>query len=143
MDRSIKGGVNALHLHLLQGMGAVVTRLAPPPVMMENPQVQAPAMNFNENAEGDGDPKTGNTCNALSGKTQHSVNRNPDACPAFNCNTHSLSPPPPVISSPQVHSQVCPTSLVSGARVGGAVSTRRFPAAAWPPPLPSTRRCTA
>ncbi|KAM8731444.1 voltage-gated inwardly rectifying potassium channel KCNH2 isoform 2-T2 [Acanthopagrus schlegelii] len=50
-----------------EGMGAVVTRLAPPPVMMENPQVQAPAMNFNENTEGDGDPKTGNTCNALSG----------------------------------------------------------------------------
>lgn len=47
-----------------------MTRLAPPPVMMESPQVQAPAMNFNENAEGDGDPKTGNTCNALSGKLQ-------------------------------------------------------------------------
>uniref|UniRef100_A0A671YKE8 Potassium voltage-gated channel subfamily H member 2 n=1 Tax=Sparus aurata TaxID=8175 RepID=A0A671YKE8_SPAAU len=50
-----------------EGVGAVVTRLAPPPVMMESPQVQAPAMNFNENTEGDGDPKTGNTCNALSG----------------------------------------------------------------------------
>uniref|UniRef100_A0A671YPE7 Voltage-gated inwardly rectifying potassium channel KCNH2 n=1 Tax=Sparus aurata TaxID=8175 RepID=A0A671YPE7_SPAAU len=53
--------------NLRDGVGAVVTRLAPPPVMMESPQVQAPAMNFNENTEGDGDPKTGNTCNALSG----------------------------------------------------------------------------
>ncbi|XP_068200015.1 potassium voltage-gated channel subfamily H member 2 [Antennarius striatus] len=43
---------------------SVVTRLAPPQEMLENPQVQSP---MNENTEGDGDPKTGNTCNALSG----------------------------------------------------------------------------
>ncbi|XP_060921104.1 potassium voltage-gated channel subfamily H member 2 [Labrus mixtus] len=33
----------------------------------ENSHAHAPPMNFNENTEGDGDPKTGNTCNALSG----------------------------------------------------------------------------
>lgn len=43
----------------------------------------------------------------------------------------------------QVHSQACLTSLVSGGRVGGVVSTRRFPAAAWPPRHPSTLHCTA
>ena len=48
-----------------------MNRLAPPPVMMETPQAQAQAtpLNFDENMEGDGEPKTGNTCNALSGKT--------------------------------------------------------------------------
>ncbi|XP_029313295.1 potassium voltage-gated channel subfamily H member 2 [Cottoperca gobio] len=44
----------------------IVTRLAPPPTMLENPQASCPR-DFNENTEGDGDPKTGNTCNALSG----------------------------------------------------------------------------
>lgn len=46
---------------------------------------------------------------------------------------------------PQVPSQACPTSLVSGGRVAvaAAVSTRRFPAAAWPPHRPLTRHCTA
>uniref|UniRef100_A0A4W6BW35 Voltage-gated inwardly rectifying potassium channel KCNH2 n=1 Tax=Lates calcarifer TaxID=8187 RepID=A0A4W6BW35_LATCA len=50
-----------------EGEESVVTGLAPPPVMLGNPQAQATPMNFNENTEGDGDPKTGNTCNALSG----------------------------------------------------------------------------
>ncbi|XP_070842045.1 voltage-gated inwardly rectifying potassium channel KCNH2 isoform X1 [Chaetodon trifascialis] len=50
-----------------EGEESVVTRLAPPPAMLENIQTQATPMNFNENTEGDGDPKTGNTCNALSG----------------------------------------------------------------------------
>lgn len=36
--------------------------------MLENPHAQAPPMKFSENTEGDSDPKTGNTCNALSGK---------------------------------------------------------------------------
>lgn len=67
-----KTAVNVLDLHLLQGEESVVTRLAPPPAMLASPQGQATAMNFNENAEGDGDPKTGNTCNALSGKTGQS-----------------------------------------------------------------------
>lgn len=47
-----------------------MTSLAPPPAMLENPQAQATAMNFNDNTEGEGDPKTGNTCNALSGKIE-------------------------------------------------------------------------
>ncbi|XP_029385535.1 potassium voltage-gated channel subfamily H member 2 [Echeneis naucrates] len=50
-----------------EGEESVVTGLAPPPIMLGNPHTQATAMNFNENMEGDGDPKTGNTCNALSG----------------------------------------------------------------------------
>ncbi|KAM9337545.1 voltage-gated inwardly rectifying potassium channel KCNH2 [Symphorus nematophorus] len=50
-----------------EGEEPVVTRLAPPPAMLENPPAQSTPMNFNENTEGDGDPKTGNTCNALSG----------------------------------------------------------------------------
>uniref|UniRef100_A0AAQ6A156 Voltage-gated inwardly rectifying potassium channel KCNH2 n=1 Tax=Amphiprion ocellaris TaxID=80972 RepID=A0AAQ6A156_AMPOC len=49
------------------GEGAVVTSLAPPPALLENPQVQAPLLSYSENTDGDGDPKTGNTCNALSG----------------------------------------------------------------------------
>ncbi|XP_054863051.1 potassium voltage-gated channel subfamily H member 2 isoform X2 [Amphiprion ocellaris] len=50
-----------------EGEGAVVTSLAPPPALLENPQVQAPLLSYSENTDGDGDPKTGNTCNALSG----------------------------------------------------------------------------
>uniref|UniRef100_A0A8C4HGD2 Voltage-gated inwardly rectifying potassium channel KCNH2 n=1 Tax=Dicentrarchus labrax TaxID=13489 RepID=A0A8C4HGD2_DICLA len=53
--------------NLRDGEESVVTRLAPPPVMVESPQAQVKPMSFNENTEGDGDPKTGNTCNALSG----------------------------------------------------------------------------
>ncbi|XP_041670270.1 potassium voltage-gated channel subfamily H member 2 [Cheilinus undulatus] len=49
-----------------EGEEPSVARLAPPP-MLENSHAQAPPMNFNENTEGDGDPKSGNTCNALSG----------------------------------------------------------------------------
>ncbi len=68
-----KGGVDVLFLCLLQGEESVVTRLAPPPAMLENPQAQASPMNFSENTEGEGDPKTGNTCNALSGETEQSI----------------------------------------------------------------------
>ncbi|XP_063768601.1 potassium voltage-gated channel subfamily H member 2 [Eleginops maclovinus] len=50
-----------------EGEETNTNRLAPPPVMMENLQAQTMPQNFNENTEGDGDPKTGNTCNALSG----------------------------------------------------------------------------
>ncbi|KAM7370194.1 hypothetical protein PAMP_011465 [Pampus punctatissimus] len=50
-----------------EGEESVVTSLAPPPAMLENLQAQATTMNFNDNTEGEGDPKTGNTCNALSG----------------------------------------------------------------------------
>lgn len=47
-----------------------MTGLAPPPEILGDPQAQAAPMNFKENSEGDGDPKTGNTCNALSGKLE-------------------------------------------------------------------------
>ncbi|XP_062235841.1 potassium voltage-gated channel subfamily H member 2 [Platichthys flesus] len=50
-----------------EGEESVVTGLAPPPEVLGNPQAHAPPMNFKENSEADGDPKTGNTCNALSG----------------------------------------------------------------------------
>ncbi|KAM4534012.1 voltage-gated inwardly rectifying potassium channel KCNH2 isoform 2-T2 [Odontesthes bonariensis] len=50
-----------------EGGGVVVTGLAPPLALLETPMAQALPSNFNENNEGDGDPKTGNTCNALSG----------------------------------------------------------------------------
>ncbi|XP_061569986.1 potassium voltage-gated channel subfamily H member 2 [Cololabis saira] len=48
-----------------EGEESVVTGLAPPAVL-DAPKAQAP-MHFSENTEGDGDPKSGNTCNALSG----------------------------------------------------------------------------
>ncbi|XP_034718663.1 potassium voltage-gated channel subfamily H member 2 [Etheostoma cragini] len=50
-----------------EGEESIVTRLAPPPAMLENPQAQAMPRNYNRNTEGEGDPKIGNTCNALSG----------------------------------------------------------------------------
>ncbi|XP_072234154.1 voltage-gated inwardly rectifying potassium channel KCNH2 [Leuresthes tenuis] len=50
-----------------EGGESVVTGLAPPLALLETPKAQAPPLNFSENIEGDGDPKTGNTCNALSG----------------------------------------------------------------------------
>ncbi|CAG5895703.1 unnamed protein product [Menidia menidia] len=46
-----------------EGEEPVVTGLAPPLALLETPKADAPAMNF---TEGDGDHKTGNTCNALS-----------------------------------------------------------------------------
>uniref|UniRef100_A0AAR2K5L0 Voltage-gated inwardly rectifying potassium channel KCNH2 n=1 Tax=Pygocentrus nattereri TaxID=42514 RepID=A0AAR2K5L0_PYGNA len=39
----------------------------PPTALLELSQAQATSVNFNDNPEGEGDPKTGNTCNALSG----------------------------------------------------------------------------
>lgn len=115
--------------------------------MLQSPQAQAAPMTFDENTEGDGDPKTGNTCNALSGNIQQ--NSIPTCLwtvqfPPCVSRKHSLSLPfSACLLLPQVPSRVCPTSLVSGGRVGGVVSTSRFPAAAWPPRRPSTRRCTA
>lgn len=64
--------------HTLQGEESVVTGLAPPPAMLESPPPQATPMNFNDNTEGEADPKTGNTCNALSGRTESNLNTNPD-----------------------------------------------------------------
>lgn len=43
----------------------------PPTVLMESSQVQRTSMNFNDVSEGDTDPKTGNTCDALSGEKYH------------------------------------------------------------------------
>lgn len=62
-----KYGNNVWALHLLQGEGSVMTRLAPPTEMLLSPQAQATPMKLSKNTEGDGDAKTGNTCNALSG----------------------------------------------------------------------------
>ncbi|XP_036445255.1 potassium voltage-gated channel subfamily H member 2 [Colossoma macropomum] len=43
------------------------TSPGPPTALLELSQAQATSVNFNDNPEGEGDPKTGNTCNALSG----------------------------------------------------------------------------
>ncbi|XP_035981241.1 potassium voltage-gated channel subfamily H member 2-like [Fundulus heteroclitus] len=50
-----------------EGEESVVTGLAPPPALLEPPKAQAAPRNFSESTEAEGDPKTGNTCNALSG----------------------------------------------------------------------------
>ncbi|KAM4543333.1 voltage-gated inwardly rectifying potassium channel KCNH2 isoform 2-T3 [Fundulus diaphanus] len=50
-----------------EGEESVVTGLAPPPALLEPPKAQAVPRNFSESTEAEGDPKTGNTCNALSG----------------------------------------------------------------------------
>lgn len=70
LNSTIKSCVNVWDLCLLQGEESVVTRLALPTEMLQNPHAEAAPRKFNENTEGDGDPKTGNTCNALSGKVQ-------------------------------------------------------------------------
>ncbi|XP_070399951.1 voltage-gated inwardly rectifying potassium channel KCNH2-like [Nothobranchius furzeri] len=46
---------------------SVVRGLVPPPTVLENLKVHAPPRNYSEKTDGDGDPKTGNTRNALSG----------------------------------------------------------------------------
>lgn len=70
LNSTIKSCVNVWDLCLLQGEESVVTRLALPTEMLQNPHAEAAPRKSNENTEGDGDPKTGNTCNALSGKVQ-------------------------------------------------------------------------
>uniref|UniRef100_A0A3B3B5F8 Voltage-gated inwardly rectifying potassium channel KCNH2 n=1 Tax=Oryzias melastigma TaxID=30732 RepID=A0A3B3B5F8_ORYME len=68
-DDSTCGGFNKLRrrkLSFRRRTENVISSLAPPAIM-ETPKTLAPPPNFNENAEGDRDPKTGNTCNALSG----------------------------------------------------------------------------
>ncbi|XP_007560720.1 potassium voltage-gated channel subfamily H member 2 [Poecilia formosa] len=50
-----------------EGEEPVLTGLAPPPALLEPPKAQAPPRSFSETTEPEGDPKTGNTCNALSG----------------------------------------------------------------------------
>lgn len=70
LNSTIKSCVNVWDLCLLQGEESVMTRLALPTEMLQNPHAEAAPRKSNENTEGDGDPKTGNTCNALSGKVQ-------------------------------------------------------------------------
>ncbi|XP_031732633.1 potassium voltage-gated channel subfamily H member 2 [Anarrhichthys ocellatus] len=55
----------SLHSSGDEGGESIMNRLAPPPAMLENPH--AKSSSFSENTEADGDPETGNTCNALSG----------------------------------------------------------------------------
>lgn len=118
-------------LRLLQGEGSVVTRLALPTEMLLSPQAQATPRKLSDNTEGDGDAKTGNTCNALSGTWEQPLDSS--ALMWFHTNLSLL----------QVPSQGFPTSSVSGERVGEVVSTRRSPAAAWPPHRCSTHLFTA
>ncbi|XP_006634281.2 potassium voltage-gated channel subfamily H member 2 isoform X2 [Lepisosteus oculatus] len=50
-----------------EGEEPVITVPAPPSAILELSAAQATHMHFGDTPEGDGDPKTGNTCNALSG----------------------------------------------------------------------------
>ncbi|XP_064187341.1 potassium voltage-gated channel subfamily H member 2 isoform X1 [Anguilla rostrata] len=50
-----------------EGEESIHTCPAPPSVLTELFQAQAAHLNFSDTPEGEGDPKTGNTCNALSG----------------------------------------------------------------------------
>ncbi|KAI5106524.1 potassium voltage-gated channel subfamily H member 2 [Silurus meridionalis] len=50
-----------------EGEDLVHTRSTLPTALFELSQAQGTSMNFNDNPEGEADPKTGNTCNALSG----------------------------------------------------------------------------
>ncbi|XP_077480758.1 voltage-gated inwardly rectifying potassium channel KCNH2 [Stigmatopora argus] len=50
-----------------EGGESVVTSLAPSSAMMENHHVPATQKSMNENTDAEGEVKTGNTCNALSG----------------------------------------------------------------------------
>lgn len=55
-----------------EGEDLVHTRSSLPTTLLELSQAQGTSMNFNDNPEGEADPKTGNTCNALSGKIKPS-----------------------------------------------------------------------
>ncbi|XP_076827439.1 voltage-gated inwardly rectifying potassium channel KCNH2 isoform X2 [Brachyhypopomus gauderio] len=50
-----------------EGEESVHTCPAPPTTLLELSQAQGTSMSFNDNIEAEGDPKTSNTCNALSG----------------------------------------------------------------------------
>uniref|UniRef100_A0A4W6BW12 Voltage-gated inwardly rectifying potassium channel KCNH2 n=1 Tax=Lates calcarifer TaxID=8187 RepID=A0A4W6BW12_LATCA len=95
----------------------------------------ATPMNFNENTEGDGDPKTGNTCNALSGKIEL-VNCTVMPAQCFTpTNTHSFP----------LHLSSSPTGAFSGvsnifsfwgeSRGGGQYQEVPSCSLASPPPL--------
>lgn len=55
-----------------EGEDLVHTRSTLPTTLLELSQAQSTSMDFNDNPEGEVDPKRGNTCNALSGKTKPS-----------------------------------------------------------------------
>lgn len=55
-----------------EGENLVHTRSTLPTTLLELSQAQGTSMNFNDNPEVEADPKTGNTCNALSGKIKPS-----------------------------------------------------------------------
>lgn len=64
-----------------------MTGLAPPSAMQENPHKQVPP--FTENTEGDGDPKPGNTCNALSGMVRQKTHSSFPTALHTHIHTHS------------------------------------------------------
>uniref|UniRef100_A0A3Q3ABV8 Potassium voltage-gated channel subfamily H member 2 n=1 Tax=Kryptolebias marmoratus TaxID=37003 RepID=A0A3Q3ABV8_KRYMA len=93
-----------------EGDGSIRTGFTPTPTMLETLKTQVPLRNFRENTEGDGDPKTGNTCNALSGafsgvsnifsfwgenrgtsRYQEVPNSNIASLPHLNTSLHSMS----------------------------------------------------
>lgn len=66
-ERQRKRKRSHLSVSIFQGEESVVIGLAPPPEILGNPHSQATSTNPDNN-EVEGDPKSGNTCNALSGK---------------------------------------------------------------------------
>uniref|UniRef100_A0A672GXC4 Voltage-gated inwardly rectifying potassium channel KCNH2 n=1 Tax=Salarias fasciatus TaxID=181472 RepID=A0A672GXC4_SALFA len=110
-----------------QGDGPAVTGLAPPPVPHDGPPAQASAGSLSENTEGESDPKTGNTCNALSGKAP---DRDPPPPPLCRRPAH-----PPPLSSPGAFSGVSNIFSFWGER--GAGQYREVPrcSPASPPAL--------
>jgi len=51
-----------------QGEEPALAFSAPVSTMLETLQAQSTPLNFSENPDREGNPKTGNTCNALSGR---------------------------------------------------------------------------
>uniref|UniRef100_A0A3B4H2B7 Voltage-gated inwardly rectifying potassium channel KCNH2 n=1 Tax=Pundamilia nyererei TaxID=303518 RepID=A0A3B4H2B7_9CICH len=80
--RTEKGNPSSLGL-----ISQLVTGLAPPSAMQENPHKQVPP--FTENTEGDGDPKPGNTCNALSGMVRQKTHSSFPTALHTHIRTHS------------------------------------------------------
>lgn len=58
--------------------------------MLENHHVQAAHKNFSENTDGDGEAKTGNTCNALSGRNNN-LKKNNNSVASQRCFVMSQS----------------------------------------------------
>uniref|UniRef100_A0A669B6N4 Voltage-gated inwardly rectifying potassium channel KCNH2 n=1 Tax=Oreochromis niloticus TaxID=8128 RepID=A0A669B6N4_ORENI len=75
------------NLEITFNLRDVMTGLAPPSAMQENPHKQVPP--FTENTEGDGDPKPGNTCNALSGMVRQKIHSSFPTALHTHIHTHS------------------------------------------------------